>query len=129
MIQLGRGIYEPNVHVEGMSVEWYRLKPSLQQDMKNATLIISHGGAGCILESLSLKKPLIVAVNENLMNNHQMELARQLANDGYLVYSKCNSLYETLQELNPANLKHYTEGNPELFGSFLDSVMGFEEHK
>ena len=46
-------------------------------------------GAGCIFESLGLRKPLVVAINENLMDNHQTELSRQLANDGHLVYSTC----------------------------------------
>ena len=44
MIQLGRGEYLPDVQVEGMEVEHYSLKPSLQEDMKNSSLIISHGG-------------------------------------------------------------------------------------
>ncbi len=54
--------------------------------MSNLTICL---GAGCILESLSLKKPLVAVINENLMDNHQMELSRQLAKDGHLVYSTC----------------------------------------
>ncbi len=44
-------------------------------------------GAGCIMESLLLRKPLIVVINEELMNNHQTELARQLSQDGHLLHT------------------------------------------
>ena len=39
------------------------------------------------MEALSLQKPLIVVVNDMLMDNHQTELARQLAKDGHLLYA------------------------------------------
>ena len=50
-------------------------------------MVISHCGAGILLESLrALNNPYILAVvNTSLMDNHQSELADQLAADG-LVY-------------------------------------------
>ena len=41
-------------------------------------------GSGCIRESLSLSKPLVMT---HLMDNHQIELVSQLANDRHLVHS------------------------------------------
>lgn len=45
-LQIGKGTYKPPTPtgVPGITVEYYGFKPSLQDDMKNADLIISHGG-------------------------------------------------------------------------------------
>jgi beta-1,4-N-acetylglucosaminyltransferase len=44
-------------------------------------------GSGTLLEALGARKKVIVVVNESLMDNHQVELARQLGDMGCLVYS------------------------------------------
>ncbi|XP_003391987.1 PREDICTED: UDP-N-acetylglucosamine transferase subunit ALG13 homolog, partial [Amphimedon queenslandica] len=92
-IQIGHGEYTPadsesgSGREEGLIVDWFRFKPTLANDMTEASLIISHGGSGTIFESLSLRKALVVVINETLMNNHQTELASRLAKDGHLVYT------------------------------------------
>lgn len=48
----------------------------IQQIISNfADLVISHAGTGSILDSLRMKKPLIVCVNDALMDNHQQQIA------------------------------------------------------
>lgn len=51
-LQIGCGEFIPDVtaDVPNLELEWYRYKESLASDMKEAQLIISHGG-GCDLMS------------------------------------------------------------------------------
>ncbi|VDM56504.1 unnamed protein product [Angiostrongylus costaricensis] len=70
----------------GIPIEFYRFKPDIQLDMKDALVVIAHAGAGTCLECLRHRRPLIVVVNENLMDNHQLELAKELARGGHLLY-------------------------------------------
>ena len=42
-----------------------------------------------MLEALNFGKPLVVVVNEKLMDNHQFELARHLHKDNHLLYCTC----------------------------------------
>lgn len=46
-------------------------------------------GAGSCLEVLGAGKPLLVVVNDKLMDNHQLELAKKLQADGHLLYCTC----------------------------------------
>merc|ERR1712096_56405 len=89
VFQSGRGAYEPSLSTEedgddgvgsgwelsGVEISWFRLKPSIAEDMRSADLVISHAGAGSVLEALEARKLLLVVINDSLMDNHQMELA------------------------------------------------------
>lgn len=95
-LQIGRGEYFPTklVGFSGLEVQYYRFKPSIQEDMKEADLIISHAGAGSIMEALRLKRPLIVVINESLMDNHQLELAQAMDERGYLKFCRTSQIFE-----------------------------------
>ncbi|XP_048400804.1 putative bifunctional UDP-N-acetylglucosamine transferase and deubiquitinase ALG13 [Stegostoma tigrinum] len=127
ILQIGRGSVEPKTIVgTNFTLEVYRFKNSIADDIKNATLVISHAGAGSCLETLEAGKSLIVVINEELMNNHQLELAKQLHIDGHLLYCTCSTLSETLQKLDSTSLKPFPPGHPEKFSAFLDKVLGFQ---
>ena len=51
VVQRGKSDTSPAQRAE-VAVEVYDFKPSLAPDMQAAALIISHAGAGCIMESL-----------------------------------------------------------------------------
>lgn len=129
-MQIGHGmIVPPSGLIYGVQVEYFRFKDSLAEDMQRADLIISHAGAGSCLEALGARKPLLVVINEDLMNNHQMELAQQLHEDGYVQYTTCTHLEHALQHMDIQTLKPFPTVDPHKFTDFLDSIFGFENHK
>jgi beta-1,4-N-acetylglucosaminyltransferase len=82
----------------GIEIEAYSFKPALGADMDEAGLVISHAGSGSILEALDRRKPLVVVVNEALMDNHQSELADELAAREHLVATRTAGLERALRE-------------------------------
>ena len=100
-IQFGRGVYEPKVLInsftQGIQLEIYRFKPTLDDDMKRADLIISHCGAGSILEAVKFEKDLVVVVNDTLQDNHQTELADAMSSEGYCISTTPLALLDVLR--------------------------------
>eukprot|EP01134_Creolimax_fragrantissima_P000407 CFRG0407T1 len=108
-------------------ISYYRFKPSLCKDMYEADLVISHAGSGTVLESLSARRKLVVIVNEDLMDNHQVELAEQLGSMGHLAYGTCKSLQKVLEDDKTwGQLQDYPPADPTLFADYVDRHMGFE---
>lgn len=108
---------------EGLKIVAYDYKPTIREDMESADLIVSHAGAGSVMESLSLNKRLVVVINDQLMDNHQLELAEKMFNEGFLLYTDCEGLQETLEEMDETEQKKYVPGNPKLFGDYISKMF------
>lgn len=126
VLQVGQGSSVPQAHRRpGLRLEAFRFKESIAENIQSANLVISHAGAGSCLEVLGAAKPLLVVINDKLMDNHQLELAKQLQADGHLFYCTCSTLAETLRDMDLSTLLPFQRGQPEHFAQFLDKAVGF----
>ena len=137
-IQRGRGAYVPKHVVSATStssrsstsarrtffkVDVVEFLPSLDGVLKDASLVISHAGAGSVFESLSLGKPTLVVVNESLMDNHQVELAETLASLGHVAWTRPEELLQALNAFDPNKLEKYESGKCTLAKDVEDFVF------
>jgi beta-1,4-N-acetylglucosaminyltransferase len=125
VVQLGRGAEPPATpglaRAEGAhGVEWtfslaltggrtlpymcYRFKPNVDADVRAAALVVSHAGAGSVFEALRAGRPLVVAVNTALADNHQLELAQALAEGKHLLYGGPTELAALVRALRTTRL-------------------------
>ena len=127
-LQIGNGEYEPAFlpTCEELSFVFYKYKRSLGEDMEAADLIISHAGAGSILEGLALHKPLVVVTNDSLMDNHQAELASALSATGFLFATTPSSLLQDLQTFDFTQIAPFPPPNEAAFPSLIDSMLGLD---
>ncbi|KAG8625093.1 hypothetical protein KVT40_006844 [Elsinoe batatas] len=95
--------------------------------------IISHAGTGTILSAMRLAVPIIVVPNEELLDNHQVELAEVLAQQGYVIHGRTDALATALDKLEearhkvqswpPVNSGEHRKSNT--IKQVLDEEMGF----
>mgnify|MGYP004702322093 CR=1 FL=1 len=104
----------------------YSAPEQIKENFEKADLVIGHAGAGTILEVLQLGKPLIVVVNDTLMENHQTELARECAQKGVLRMATISSLVDVMREENPG---HRIAFNGEQVISLLDEHFHFPSER
>ncbi|BES99725.1 Hypothetical protein NTJ_12542 [Nesidiocoris tenuis] len=125
-LQVGSGTFMPkSAYLCGVEVIAFRLKDSIKDDLMGANFVISHAGAGSCLEALELGKPLLVVVNTDLMDNHQIEVATKLKECGYLHYTTCDQLLPTLVHLDVSQLKLFPKYDPLKYIAAIDRIMGF----
>ncbi|XP_063984801.1 UDP-N-acetylglucosamine transferase subunit ALG13 homolog [Diachasmimorpha longicaudata] len=127
ILQIGASTIDPDCTPRcGIKkIEFFKLKPSIQEYMRSADLVISHAGAGSCLEALEARKHLIVVTNELLMDNHQLELAEQLGKDNHLYHCTCGDLLETLRVMDLGGLVPLAGDNSEKIARAIDRLMGF----
>jgi beta-1,4-N-acetylglucosaminyltransferase len=110
--QIGTGTVEPlalrdaaeewnvahaNNKTPPLRISWFRHSPDLLSLVSRASLVVSHAGAGSILESLRRSRPLLVVINDTLMQNHQAEVADALAEGRFLYQTTPAKLLQTLR--------------------------------
>ena len=129
IIQKGYGEYIPQNHKKyenKIKIQISEILNNFENIIKSSELIISHAGAGIILESLKNKRKVIVCVNDELMDNHQIELATSLHEDGYLYF--CKDLSNITSEAdkiisNSYKIKEYPEFNYDIIPNAIYSTL------
>ncbi|KAJ1975862.1 UDP-N-acetylglucosamine transferase subunit ALG13 [Dimargaris xerosporica] len=121
LVQYGssQAAFDAAMGAKGIAVSGYAYKSSLASDLEAADLVISHAGSGTILECLTRAKPLVAVVNDSLMDNHQLELAEALAEQGYLVSTACHQLLATLQQQQFKTLRQLQPNQSNAFATIL----------
>ncbi|CAG0885982.1 unnamed protein product [Cyprideis torosa] len=114
----------------GLAITCFRYKPSLTAYISEADLVIGHGGAGTCLEVCDARKRLIVIINEDLMGNHQAELAHQLARMGCASLGSLVALPSCVRDAVRAPLPAaLPPRQTQKFQGFLDSLMFPGSHR
>ncbi|XP_048127873.1 UDP-N-acetylglucosamine transferase subunit ALG13 homolog isoform X2 [Rhodamnia argentea] len=128
VIQMGRGTYTPKKsdgEDGSLVVDYFTFSSSIADYLRSASLVISHAGSGSIFETLRLGKPLIVVVNEDLMDNHQSELAEELAERKHLYCARPQTLYKTIADMDLESLLPYVPGDATPVAKIINRFLGF----
>ena len=89
---------------------------NLDKYIEESEYIICHGGIGTIFSALEKNKKVLVVPRlkkyKEHVNDHQLEICRQLQKEGYIVYLDDNEDLDTkIEELKNAVFKKYINDN------------------
>jgi len=118
VVQKGNGTYQPTAIVGAggdVEVQVIEYSPSLPADIRRAALVISHAGAGTIMDCLLSACRLVVVPNEALMNNHQIQLGMALQDQQLLFCFTASKLLEGLQKADFASLRRFPDAPSPVF--------------
>lgn len=124
LLQIGTGAFTER-SLPPLKLKYCSYVEDFASVIESVSLIISHAGAGTCLEVLQRNKPLIVVINEELMDNHQIELAEELQDANYAFYCTCNTLASVLLGKDLLSLTTYPIPKPELFNNYVNNSVGF----
>lgn len=97
-------------------------------EIESCDLVISHAGTGSILDCLTAKKPLIVVVNTDLMDNHQMEIANAFREGDHLIVStaKNDELADAVKKAGAFDFRPLEQSDGSQVARILYSESGIE---
>ncbi|XP_053207772.1 UDP-N-acetylglucosamine transferase subunit ALG13 homolog [Panonychus citri] len=116
-------IFSSSIKSTGIVVEIFDYAPSIINHIKEADFVIGHSGAGTVLDVLRCGKPLLVVINDSLMDNHQTELADKLSSQNYLKSCTVSDLLTALQSFNVNSINKFPSPDFDKFPTFLDSLF------
>lgn len=107
-------------------IEMFDYQNSIDTYIENADLVIGHAGAGTTLEVLRKGKPLLIVINDHLMDNHQEELALELTESKYALCSNTRNFRSILRSLDISELRPFPKADPTKFRDFITRIY---QHK
>lgn len=124
IVQAGSTKYESKI----MQIIPYMEQSVFDQYMKEANIVITHGGVGTIIQGLQMKKKMIVAPRlakyGEHVNDHQLQIATNFAKENYiLLLSNFEELNLVLAKAKNFIPKAYKENNQNFISQLEEEIQ------
>lgn len=128
IVQKGKSNYKLNKNI--ISYDFLSYK-EMEQNLKKARIVITHGGGGTIFKALSLNKKIIVVPRlekyKEHINNHQLEFSAYLKEKNYcFVVENEEEFKEALNKIDNHKFNKYTSASDEFIKNLeqeLDKLL------
>ncbi len=127
---------------ESKNMEIFDLIPTdeFNKYVKNADLIITHGGAGSILTAIKNNKKVIAAARlykyKEHTNDHQKQIVKEFAEEGYILelrdFNKLGKLIEKSKSFTPKKFVSNTPNMVKLIEDYIedtDNISWYNKYK
>lgn len=128
IVQAGYTKYES----KNMEIYDFLPKEKMIEYIKDASIMITHGGVGSILDGLKYHKKIIAAArlkeyNEHT-NDHQLQIVKEFAKEGYiLALNNFSDIDEVLEQAKTFEPKEYKSNNTK-FNNMIAKIITDDNH-
>lgn len=121
IVQAGCTNYKTKL--ENIKIVQYMSIEEFNKNLEKAKIVITHAGAGTIIQALEKNKKVIAAARKKVygehVNNHQEQILDNFSNSGYVLplrsFRKLNEVIEQAKEFKP---KKFESNN----GKFIENI-------
>lgn len=100
--QIADGAYKPLKH------PFFSFSKNIDQYYQNSDVVICHAGAGTIYKLLELRKRIIIVPNTERTDNHQLDIAAYMGNNGHaLTVIDFDELFNAMQQIREIDLRPF----------------------
>lgn len=109
------------IYSNSLEITGFEFTNNIDPIIEKSKLIISHAGTGSILDTLRKSKPLIVVINDKLMDNHQVQIAQRFEAMEYVLscYPNSSEIINCLEKINEVKLQTFPQDYNVKFASML----------
>lgn len=128
VVQAGYTKYES----DNMEIHDFVSQEKMKEYIKEAAIVITHGGVGSILGALKQNKKVIAAArlkqyNEHT-NDHQLQIIREFRNRGYiLALDNFSDIDEVLEKTKTFKPEPYKSNNIK-FNNMIEKIIDEDDH-
>ena len=114
---------------DNMEIFDFVLPDKLDKLMKEADILITHGGVGSILGALKYDKPVIAAARlskyKEHTNDHQKQIVAEFVKEGYILelddFSNLVDILKKAKKFKPKKYKSNKKNMQKLVSSYIDN--------
>jgi len=104
VVQKADGGYSPS------NCEYFDYSDQFDQYIEAAEIVVTHGGAGTLLQLIGGGKRVVGVANDERDDLHQSDLLGKLSDDGYIIWCRdLARLAESIQEARGYRFAEYTK--------------------
>ena len=128
--QIGKTKFTTDLDSQKMELLEFATRTEMENIMENASLIITHGGVGTIIEGLNHGKKVIAVPRlkkyKEHVNDHQLQIIENFDKKGFIIgICEVEELEDALDKVDEFEPKKYESNNEKFVKKLEDTINNF----
>lgn len=134
IIQIGNTKFKTKLAEDKIEIIKFNSPDEMKQLIRNADLLITHGGVATIIEGLNFGKKIIAVPRlkqyKEHVNNHQLQIIENFNDKGYIIGTNgIEDISTALDKVNNFIPKEYESNNKEFVSKLEEKIIKLSNNR